>query len=70
MLARSDAMSSVSMMKMMSEFLKEISVLPSLLGRRIRSGESASQIDAAVRLDFAATLILALQLFNVNVVCA
>ena len=70
MLARNDAMSGVSMLKMMSEFLREIIALPSVLGRRFRSGASASRIEAATRLDFADIRILALQLFKVNVVRA
>jgi hypothetical protein len=60
MLARKDAMSPVSMVKMMSEFFRKISALPSVLGRRFRSGASAWRIEAAVRLDFSDTLILAL----------
>jgi hypothetical protein len=60
MLARSDAMSLVSMVKMTSEFLRKIFALPSVLGRRLRSGASASRIEAATRLDLAETLILAL----------
>jgi len=44
----------------MAEFLKEISALPSVLGRCLRSGASASQIEAATRLDFEDILILAL----------
>jgi hypothetical protein len=59
-LARSDAMSPVSIVKMTSEFFREISALPSVFGRRLRSGASASRIEAAARLDFAETLILAL----------
>jgi len=70
MLARSDAMSGVSMSKITSEFIREISALPSVLGRRFRSGASASRIEAAARLDFADILILALKLFEVNVICA
>jgi len=60
MLARSDAMLGVSMAKMTSEFFREISALPSVLGKRFRSGASASRIEVATRLDFAHTLILAL----------
>ena len=59
-LARKDAISFVSMVKMISEFLREISALPSVLGRRLRSGASASRIEAATRLDLADILILAL----------
>lgn len=70
MLARSDTMSGVSTSKTMSEFFREISALPSVLGRRARSGARASRIEAAVRLDFADILILALQFFKVNVVRA
>jgi hypothetical protein len=69
-LARSDAMSGVSMSKTISEPSREISALPSVLGRRIMSGARASQIEAAARLDFADTLILALQFFKVNVICS
>jgi hypothetical protein len=53
-------MSPVSIVKMMSEFFREISALPSVLGRRLRSGASASRIEVAARLDFVDTLILAL----------
>jgi hypothetical protein len=68
-LARKDAMSFVSMVKITSEFFREISALPSAFGRRLRSGASASRIEVAARLDFTDTLILALQLFKVNIVC-
>jgi hypothetical protein len=60
MLARKEAMSPVLMVKMTSEFFREISALPSVLGRRLRSGASASRIEAAARLEFGDTLILAL----------
>ena len=68
MLARSDAMSPVSILKITSEFLREIVALPSSFGRRARSGTSAAPIESAARLLFVDILILALQLFNVNVV--
>ena len=64
MLARSDAMSGVTMSRMMSEFSRKIFVLPPssppAMGRRTRSGARASWIDAARRFDFADILILAL----------
>jgi hypothetical protein len=60
MLARKDAMSTVSIVKMTSEFFREISALPSVLGRRFKSGASASRIEVATRLDFVDILILAL----------
>jgi hypothetical protein len=53
-------MSFVSMVKTMSEFFKEISALLSVLGRRFRSGASASRIETATRLDLGDILILAL----------
>lgn len=60
MLARNDAMSEVSIVKRTSEFSREISALPSVLGRRFRSGASASRIEVATSLDFVYILILAL----------
>jgi hypothetical protein len=68
MLARNDAMSSVSILKIMSEFFREIVALPSSFGRRERSGTSAAPIEFAARLFFGDIRILALQLFSVNVV--
>ena len=60
MLARKDAISLVSTVKTTSEFLRQISALPSVFGNRLRSGASASRIEAATRLDLVETLILAL----------
>jgi len=68
MLARNDAMSSVSILKITSEFFREMVALPSSFGRRERSGVSAAPIEFAARLLFDDSLILALQLFSVNVV--
>jgi hypothetical protein len=69
-LARSVARSPVSTRKMMLEPEREISALPpsSSLGRRFRSGASAARIEPATRPDLVDILILALQLFKVNVV--
>src|SRR5581483_279796 len=69
MLARSDAMSSVSILKITSEFCREIVALPSSFGRRGRSGASADLIESAARFSFGDNLTLALQLFSVNVIC-
>jgi hypothetical protein len=71
-LARSVARSPVSTRKMMLEPEREISALPpsSSLGRRFRSGASAARIEPATRPDLVDILILALQLFKVNVVRA
>lgn len=70
-LARSVARSPVSTRKMMLEPEREISALPSSsssLSRRFRSGASAARIEPATRPDLVDILILALQLFKVNVV--
>jgi hypothetical protein len=72
-LARSVARSPVSTRKMMLEPEREISALPpssSSLSRRFRSGASAARIEPATRPDLVDILILALQLFKVNVVRA
>ena len=69
MLARNDAMSSVSILKKTSEFSREINALTSSFGRRERSGVSAARIEFTARLLSDDSLILALQLFSVNVVC-
>jgi len=60
MLARNDAISAVSIAKTTSESFREILALPSVLGKRFRSGASASRIEVATRLDFVDILILAL----------
>ena len=69
-LARSVARSPVSTWKMMLEPEREISALPpsSSLSRRFRSGASAARIEPATRPELVDILILALQLFKVNVV--
>lgn len=71
-LARSVARSPVSTRKMMLEPEREISAMPpsssSSLSRRFRSGASAARIEPATRPDLVDILILALQLFKVNVV--
>jgi hypothetical protein len=69
MLARKAALSSASIVRITSESLEEILPLPPLLGRYLKSGASAARIDSAMRSDFARITILALQLFEVNVVC-
>ena len=68
MLARSDAISLVSILKITSVFLREIVALTSSFGRRGRSGASADMIELAVRLFLGDSLILTMQLFSVNVV--
>ena len=72
-LARSVARSPVSTRKMMLEPEREISALPpssSFLSRHFRSGASAARIEPATRPELVDILILALQLFKVNVVRA
>ena len=60
MLARKDAISLVSILKITLELLREISVMQSVDGISRRSGASAWQMLAAMRLDLVDTVILAL----------
>jgi hypothetical protein len=60
MLARKDAISLVSVLKITFEFFREISGLQSVAGISRRSGASAWQMAAAIRLDLVDTVILAL----------
>jgi hypothetical protein len=69
MVARIDAISLVSILKITSEFFRKISALASLDGGSLMSGASAWQMAAALRLDVVDTLILALQLFKFNIIC-
>lgn len=59
-LARIDAISLVSILKITSEFFRKISALEPVDGGNLRSGASARQMPAATRLDLVDTLILAL----------
>ncbi|HZC89034.1 MAG TPA: hypothetical protein VE199_05385 [Nitrososphaera sp.] len=73
MIARNVATSSTTpILKKTSEFAMKIfdPPLPDSFGIQDRSGESAAQIEFAARLLFVDSLILALQFFNVNVICA
>ena len=71
MMARKVATSSISILNKTSKLSRKIfdPPLPSSFGIHDRSGESAAKIEFAARLLFSESLILALQLFNVNVVC-
>jgi hypothetical protein len=60
MLARKDAISLVSILKITLELLREISGMQSVDGISRRSGVSAWQMLAAMRLDLVDTVILAL----------
>jgi hypothetical protein len=60
MLARKDAISLVSILKITLELLREISGMQSVDGISWRSGASAWQMLAAMRLDLVDTVILAL----------
>ena len=73
MIARNVATSSPTpISKKTSELFMKIfdPPLPDSFGIQDRSGESAAQIELAERLLFVDSLILALQFFNVNVICA
>ena len=60
MLARKDAISLVSILKITLELLREISGMQSVDGISLRSGVSAWQMLAAMRLDLVDKVILAL----------
>jgi hypothetical protein len=60
MLARKDAISLVSILKITLEDFREISGMQSVDGISLRSGASAWQMLAAMRLDLVDTVILAL----------
>jgi hypothetical protein len=70
MLARSDDTSLDFISMTMFDPFKEITALSLPVGNVFRSGESASQIERAMRSDFAEIMTLAAQFVEVNVICA